>query len=95
MLLMEHLTTGPHETRPDRRALLRDFVIPGFSIQPKGTDSRRHVAVRLGGAPPGIRTTWLMWPARKTLPNWLMGANSGIAGTSAGGSERSTTLSIY
>jgi hypothetical protein len=30
MLLMEHLTTRPDETRPDRRALLRDFVIPGI-----------------------------------------------------------------
>jgi AcrR family transcriptional regulator len=30
MLLMEHLTTHPDETRPDRRALLRDFVIPGI-----------------------------------------------------------------
>jgi hypothetical protein len=30
MLLMEHLTTRPDETRPNRRTLLRDFVIPGI-----------------------------------------------------------------
>jgi AcrR family transcriptional regulator len=30
MLLMEHLTARPDETRLDRRALLRDFVIPGI-----------------------------------------------------------------
>ena len=30
MLLMEHLTSRPDETRPERRALLRDFVIPGI-----------------------------------------------------------------
>ncbi|UXA20156.1 TetR/AcrR family transcriptional regulator [Mycobacterium sp. SMC-4] len=30
MLLMEHLTTRPDETRQERRALLRDFVIPGI-----------------------------------------------------------------
>ncbi|BBZ25882.1 TetR family transcriptional regulator [Mycolicibacterium madagascariense] len=30
MLLMDHLTTRPDETRPQRRALLRDFVIPGI-----------------------------------------------------------------
>jgi AcrR family transcriptional regulator len=30
MLLMEHLSVRPDETGPDRRALLRDFVIPGI-----------------------------------------------------------------
>jgi AcrR family transcriptional regulator len=30
MLLMEHLSVRPDESRPDRRALLRDFVIPGI-----------------------------------------------------------------
>jgi hypothetical protein len=67
------------------------------SAQPDPTalTAERHNAVRLRGAPPGIRTTWPMWPARTTLPNWLMVANSGTAGTSAGGSERSTTLPIY
>ncbi|BBX16888.1 hypothetical protein CRI77_17960 [Mycolicibacterium duvalii] len=30
MLLMERLTARPDEIRPDRRALLRDFVIPGI-----------------------------------------------------------------
>lgn len=30
MLLMEHLTTRSDDARPDRRAVLRDFVIPGI-----------------------------------------------------------------
>jgi AcrR family transcriptional regulator len=36
MLLVEHLTTRPDEARPDRRALLRDFVIPGILNPPQG-----------------------------------------------------------
>ena len=36
MLLMEHLTTRPDETRPDRRALLHDFVIPGILNPTRG-----------------------------------------------------------
>jgi hypothetical protein len=34
-------------------------------------------------------------PARTKLPIWLMVANSGIAATSAGGSERSTTAGVH
>ena len=36
MLLMDHLTTRPDETRPQRRALLRDFVIPGILNSARG-----------------------------------------------------------
>jgi AcrR family transcriptional regulator len=36
MLLMEHLTERPDENRSDRRALLRDFVIPGILNPPRG-----------------------------------------------------------
>ena len=36
MLLMEHLTTQPDEARPDRRALLRDFVIAGILTPTQG-----------------------------------------------------------
>ncbi len=36
MLLMEHLTSRPDETRPERRALLHDFVIPGILSPAQG-----------------------------------------------------------
>ena len=49
MLLMEHLVTRPGETRADRRALLRDFVIPGILNPTQGHRHRPSGARPLGG----------------------------------------------
>jgi hypothetical protein len=38
MLLMDHLAGGQHDVRMDRRATLRNFVIPGI-LSPTAADA--------------------------------------------------------